>query len=154
MLVQRPQLWDSRLSASLLGSTGVPPMAAFCSLAGCRRKPGSSVFSSQPAGMVTAKETGPAWRTAGPLAQEEPCVQARESQEVVPTPQPRGTRKAPIYRVILCKSLPHPGLTPYLDTGVNRTLHIFWSVLFTCKCLINLCLFTSRVDTGPYIAWG
>lgn len=129
MLVQRPQLWDSRLSASLLGSTGVPPMAAFCSLAGCRRKPGSSVLSSQPAGMVTAKETGPAWRTAGPLAREEPCVQARESQEVVPPPQPRGTRKAPIYHVILCKSLPHR-VSPLIWTLELTELYTFSGLFY------------------------
>lgn len=80
--------------------------------------------------MVTAKETGPAWRTAGPLAREEPCVQARESQEVVPTPQPRGTRKAPIYHVILCKSLPHPGLTPPLIWTLELTELYTFSGLF------------------------
>lgn len=74
-----------------------------------------------------------------PFRQEEPRFQARESWEVAP--QAQGSKKA---TDLLCDlvqvTFPSWVLTLHSCPEGDGTLPFLWSALFTCKCLINLCI--------------
>lgn len=70
-------------------------------------KESQSALPSAPSGWsAPCQGSRPAWRTAGPVAGEEPPAQGRESGGC---PQAQGAYRLPICCVTLCKSLPHPG---------------------------------------------